>query len=156
MHIWLNEPHVFEWWGNDGTTEDDIEKRYLPMVLGTDFTKGFIIMYESKPIGFIQVYKLNDYPEWEHHLNMKDNVAGIDIFIGEKEFVGKGLGTKIIKKFVDEIVFTSYDVIACIADPSEKNIASVKAFQNAGFSYLKNSHDPETGDKEIVLQLKKH
>ncbi len=154
MYQWLNEAHVHRWWGQDGTSREEIIKQYMPVINGVEPTMGFICSYDGEVIGYVQAYKVNDYPEYVGQLDLKENAAGMDLFIGNKEYVGKGLGTQIIKKFTRDIVFTLYpNVTSCIADPAVENIASVKAFQNAGFTYLKDSYDRQTGEKEVLLIL---
>ncbi|MDQ3076451.1 MAG: acetyltransferase [bacterium] len=155
MFIWLNEAHVHKWWGQDGTSQEEITEQYIQVINGKEPTRGFIISYNEKPIGYIQTYTINDYPEYVEQLDLKD-LAGMDIFIGDKDFTGKGLGAKIIKKFTKDIVFPMFqDVSGCIADPATLNSASIGAFQKAGFEYLKDSYDRETGEKEVVLILKR-
>jgi aminoglycoside 6'-N-acetyltransferase len=153
MHHWLNEEHVKVWWGKEGKSFENINSKYTRYLDGSEKTQGFIIHYDKKPIGYIQTYKIDDHPEYKKQLDIAENAAGLDLFIGEKNFTGKGLGTLVVKKFTDEIIFKIYDVVSCIADPSQRNLASIKAFQKAGFTYLKDGADKETGDKETVVRL---
>ena len=68
---------------------------------------------------------------------MGEGVAGVDLFIGEETLIGQGLGTEIIRRFVEEIVFASPATTGCVAGPDARNAASVRAFEKAGFHIVK-------------------
>jgi aminoglycoside 6'-N-acetyltransferase len=140
MHKWLNTPHVSEWWSLDGNHHpslEDVKRKYLPRTGGDEPVDGYIIYCDNKPIGMIQSCKLDDFPAEKANFGLEDNCADVDIFIGEEEYVHKGLGSAIIRKFVKEIVFVNYDVSCCIIDPDPENKIAVKAYRKAGFKYLK-------------------
>ena len=101
---------------------------------GTEPTHVFIIEYGQHPIGWIQWYLWSDYPEHSHQLGAEPTAAGIDLAIERKNFfIGKGLGSTAILKFIEQVVFTNAKIISCIADPENLNSSSVRAFEKAGF-----------------------
>jgi RimJ/RimL family protein N-acetyltransferase len=67
--------------------------------------------------------------------------AGVDLFIGEPEHVGRGVGAEALRRFVDEVVFGREGARFCIADPHPENRASVRAFEKAGFRSRGESTD---------------
>jgi len=147
MHRWLNTPHVSEWWSLDGNHHpslEEVERKYPPRIRGDEPVDCFLIVYDDKPIGMIQSCKLDDYPAEKAMFGLDTGYAGIDLFIGEEAYVHKGLGSRIIRKFVKEIVFVNYDVSCCIIDPEPKNVIAIKAYSKAGFKHFKtvrNSKD---------------
>ncbi len=60
---------------------------------------------------------------------------GYDIFIGEEEYVGKGLGSHIMEQFLKEYVDPYYD--ACFVDPDPANVSAIRAYEKAGFKKVK-------------------
>ncbi len=153
IHTWLNIDHVRLRWGNKEISLEEVKEKYGAIVNGSEPTLGYIIRYDNMPIGLIQTYKIDSYLEYKKQIGIDENAAGLDLFIGDVNYLGKGLGSKIIRKFADEIIFPTYDVVSCISDPVENNIASVKAFKNAGFTFIKNIIDPDTGEEEVLLRL---
>src|SRR4051812_5765396 len=103
---WLNEPHVHEWYDKDEVnTLEEVTKRYNFKLL-KEPTDGYIVHYKDKPVGYIQKYIPADWKEWQTMTAYGKNVAGIDLFIGNPEFIGKGFGTFMIKAFLIQCVFT--------------------------------------------------
>src|ERR1700722_15494162 len=76
---WLALPHVAPWW-SDEPTVTALEASYGPSVDGTDPTEGFIVELEGRPVGFIQRYRLDDYPPWAQALGIEHG-AGIDYLL---------------------------------------------------------------------------
>ena len=85
-----------------------------------------------------------------------DATAGVDILIGEEELTGQGLGTEILRRFVDEVVFARGETVACIADPALANIASVRAFEKAGFRMVRTFIDLQDGQTRAVVRRDRH
>jgi len=154
-HKWLLAPHVKEWYGQGKQTFEDIKKKYTPRIKNEDPTSCFIMLYDGKPIGQIQMYKISDYPEYEKIIQPIKKAAGIDLFIGERDYQNKGLGSIIIKKFLKDFVFVKLDVDTCVIGPNPQNIAAIKAYQKAGFTYTKTvvNHD---GEEEYLMELQKN
>ena len=67
----------------------------------------------KRPIGYIQSYPLKDHP-WENQdLSNKivQQAAGIDLFIGEEECLGKGLGCEIINYFLEKHIWPFFPIL---------------------------------------------
>ncbi len=142
MHRWLNTPHVSEWWSIDGNHHpplEDVKKHFLPRTGGQEPVDCYIILFDEKLIGMIQSCKLDDYPAEKIEFGLEGSYASIDLFIGEADYVHKGLGSSIIRNFLEEIAFKKYDVDYCFIDPDPKNNIAIKAYRKAGFKYLKTA-----------------
>jgi RimJ/RimL family protein N-acetyltransferase len=59
MHRWVNTPHVREWWGSLPTF-DEVVTNYAPRVLGKEPTRSFVVEAGSRPVGYIQSYRITD------------------------------------------------------------------------------------------------
>jgi RimJ/RimL family protein N-acetyltransferase len=152
VHQWLRRPHVEQWW-REGETYEEVVEHYLPSIEGRDPTRLYLIVLDARPVGFIQTYLVSDYPEWETLVRMGVGVAGVDLFIGEPELTGAGLGTAALAQFVREIVFATPSTNACVADPDVANRASLRAFEKAGFRRVREFVDPEDGRTHALLRL---
>ena len=154
MHHWLYVPHVAEWWGDDQKPNaEDLEAKYFPRISGEQPTDCFVIVEDGRDIGYIQSYVISDHPEYAAVVDVKERAAGIDLFIGEPDRVHQGLGVPILRQFMRDVVFTRYDVESCIIGPSIKNTSAIRAYEKAGFVYLKTIDVPDEDDPEYLLRI---
>lgn len=152
---WFLTDHVIKWYSKKAWTLSEVKAKFLPRVLGTEPTRCFLILLAEKPIGQIQMYKIDDYPKYKKMIQIDENAAGVDIFIGEEDYLHKGLGSIIIKKFLQDFVFLKLDVDTCIIGPDPKNLAAIKAYQKAGFNYFKTILNTEENAEEYLMKIKK-
>jgi RimJ/RimL family protein N-acetyltransferase len=150
LHDWLQRPHVQRWWSEPGSYAATVE-HYLPAIEGTDPTDLYLIVVDGHPVGFIQTYLVADYPEWAAATGCGEGVAGVDLLIGELELTGRGLGTKVLCQFVPDVVFARAGTAACVADPDTENAASLRAFERAGFTRLREFVDPDDQRLHVLV-----
>lgn len=155
IYKWYQADHVKINYSKKDWTLDEVKKKYLPAIYGDIPTFRFIILFEEIPIGQIQMYKISDHPKYQKIIQITEEAAGIDIFIGEKDFLHKGLGSIIIKKFLTDYVFTKLGVSTCIIGPSPDNISAIKAYQKVGFTHLKTIHNIEDNEEEYLMGITK-
>ncbi len=154
LQRWLAEPHVREWW-HDDLDAKKIEAKYGPRVDGTEPTHVYIILQNMNPIGLIQWYLWSDYPDHAGQLGADRTAAGLDLAIGEKESLGKGIGSSVIREFVRKIIFTESLATTVITDPEEQNLRSLRAFEKAGFLPMRKTQLRDESFKRLVVSLKK-
>jgi RimJ/RimL family protein N-acetyltransferase len=153
LHEWIRRPHALRWYGDHGTYED-VVAHYLPAIEGSDPTDHYIVTLDDTAIGMVQTYVVADYPDYAEVVGVTDRqTAGVDILIGEGELTGKGLGTEILRRFVDEIVFARAETTSCAADPDARNVASLRAFEKAGFRVVRKFLDPSDGETHALVRL---
>jgi len=153
MNEWLHRPHVRRWWGSDGETYEQVLEHYLPAIEGSKATELYVVLLDEQAIGFIQTYLLSDYPEDAAVVGAEEDAAGIDLFIADLDLTGQGIGSEMLRRFVSEIVFAEPTTRSCIADPEIVNLASVRAFEKAGFRVVKEFLDPRDGKTHALVRL---
>ena len=141
MHRWLNTPHVAEWWTDEGRQLDETIAKYSPRIDGKEDVRCFVIVLDDAPIGYIQ-----EYPASE-------NSVGIDLFIGEFEFLHRGLGASIIRQFLNDVVFADPAVESCIIDPSVSNRGAIRANEKAGFRFFKIETNPGEAEAHHMMRI---
>ncbi len=130
---WLHRPHVREWWGEPETELDHIRAK----VEGRDTTRPFIIELDRRPIGYIQYWFLADNKSSElveaspWLAELPDNAVGIDLTIGEEEFLSKGIGSRAAGQMVRQLLEEGHATI--LIDPDSENHRAVRAYRKAGF-----------------------
>lgn len=150
---WLQRPHVARWYRDHGTYEQ-VVAHYLPAIEGTDPTDHYMVVLDGAPVGMLQTYVVADYPDYATLVGVSDRAtAGVDILVGEEELTGQGLGTEILRRFVDEIVFARPETTAAVADPDAANLASVRAFEKAGFRGVREFvEEPGDGQAHVLVR----
>lgn len=140
MLKWLTTPHVKEWW-DDG--EDTLEK--VALHYGREKGIGrFILLDEAdgteRKIGYFQYYKTTD------------DVIGIDQFIGETDYLNRGVGTEAIKLFI-KFIADKYQPEKIILDPSPANKRAIKCYEKVGFRHFKTIKN-ENGADAYMMSFK--
>lgn len=141
---WLEAPHVKAWWDQDVTyTLDLVQQKFgkhlhgMPMSSTSNkLTYAYIVYIDENPIGYIQAYNALCFSE-ENGLDavlIPASSAGIDMFIGEQECVGKGFGAKILKSFCNEILSPYFNY--CLVDPDSQNHRAIHTYKKAGFKII--------------------
>ena len=153
LHRWLNTPHVLEWWDNPGPSPEKVEADYLPTMQEGSTTRCYLILHGGVPIGFIQEYLIDDHPEYGRCVQVEAGAAGVDLLIGEAAFVHRGLGAPILRRALDEIVFARPDVTCCIIGPAVTNRVAIRAYEKAGFTYLKTVQVPDEEEPEYLMRI---
>jgi aminoglycoside 6'-N-acetyltransferase len=132
---WLLRPHVREWWRD---SIDESMAEYEQAIDGLDPSEHYLIVVDGRPVGMIETYLVSDHPDWEAIVRVGEGVAGVDLLIGEEELTGRGLGPKVLEAFAEEVVFSNPTTQACVAAVDEANRRSWRAFERAGFRYVRD------------------
>lgn len=151
LHRWLNTPHVLEWWDRPGPTPDQVRAKYLPRTAGPDDdVTPYIIRLGEAAIGYIQLYPVRA-GMWP--LPNTEPGIGIDVFIGDSRYVHRGLGPRILRRFLKDIVFRDQAVDKSFVDPSTRNRVAIRAFEKAGFRRVGTATDPDSGAAVDIMRI---
>lgn len=99
-----------------------------------EWREQLIAELDGEPIGFIQIIdpEQEETKYWEH---APPNLRAIDIWIGEKENLGKGYGTSMMKLALKRC-FAEKNVTAVVIDPLESNVRAHKFYERLGFRFI--------------------
>lgn len=138
--IWFDAPHVAEWfdrqeWINE--IENSIDSTWV---------KYFILKDNNQLVGFAQYYFTDQAPlgQWS---NQPIKTVGIDYFIGEKNYLGKGFSEILIDKLIEKIKKET-DAYKIVADPDKDNKRSISVLEKIGFKI-------ESKSGLFILEIKK-
>ena len=138
---------------------DDIESHSLEDIQGiygyvSSMAYCFITEYKGVPIGECWLQKMNLEHIIEKYPGL--DLRRIDIMIGEKEYWGKGLGTKIIKRLV-KFGFIEEKADMIFYMPGDYNARSIKAAEKAGFILVDKIRDENCtkGEYDYIMAIKK-
>ena len=158
MSRWLSDPDVAAWYGEGETSIEHLTAKYSPGIAGEEPTYGFISQVDAVDVGYIQTYPINGYPEYATQLQIEPGAFGIDIFVGEANYRGRGFGTVILKAFTQRIVFAEMGAIVAVIGPEPGNARAIRSYEKAGFAFLKtvyviDEEDPhDTGEEYLMVK----
>ncbi|MBI4130070.1 GNAT family N-acetyltransferase [Candidatus Roizmanbacteria bacterium] len=156
LQKWMNVDFVTRWYEKRKFVYDDVEKKLGNQVQGTLPVDSYIVYYHSEPVGYIHTYKISHYPGYASCVQVKEDSAGLDMFIGEKDYLHKGLGKDIVQLFLQEVVFKKDGIEHCIVGPEPEHKAAIRVFEKAGFRYLKTVQCTGAKDPEYLMVIDKH
>ena len=156
---WCQQPHISKWWQAPADYDKFLEK-YHPDKMAENFVHPFIIYFDEQPIGYIQYYECDKADDgwWTKQGVQPAGSLGMDVVIGESEYIGKGYGTTIVKKFVEKL-FEETDTKKIIIDPDPENIAAIHCYEKVGFKKVKEVESPTFFDappgKLLLMEMGK-
>lgn len=124
---WDEQPHVKasdpdDWgWGED-------------LLKFPHWREQLIAELNGRPLGFVQII---DPAEEESHYwgEVPKDLRAIDIWIGEKEDLGKGYGTIMMNMAIARC-FANKRVTAILIDPLETNTKAIRFYERIGFQFV--------------------
>jgi len=123
--VWLREPHVSRWWGDPVRALEKIADH-----IGSATVAPYVVTLDDQPIGYFQSYDI--HAEVDHpYRDQPPGSIGIDLSIGDPDFVGKGIGPRIVEAIVDRLFADG--VPRVVIDPDPDNTAAIRAYEKAGF-----------------------
>lgn len=158
FYKWVKTPHVAKWW-QAGTYEDFVEN-YNPKSKNQNYVFPFIIYINEKTIGYIQYYLADKVDDgwWMKYQGQPAGTVGMDIIIGDSNYIGKGFGTMLVKIFIEKI-FKETNASKIIIDPDKENFAAIHCYEKAGFKKVREIDTPAFFDappgKSVLMELKK-
>jgi RimJ/RimL family protein N-acetyltransferase len=131
LHGWLHRPHVAEWW-SEPSTMAELEQDYFSQEFASPTTRAYIASLAGEAIGFIQSYVAlgSGSGWWEQESD--PGVRGIDQFLANGEQLGRGLGSSMVRAFVEQL-FLDPAVTKVQTDPSPANERAIRSYRRAGF-----------------------
>ncbi|MBS0289829.1 MAG: GNAT family N-acetyltransferase [Proteobacteria bacterium] len=162
LHAWFQTSHVKKWYAKGiDFSKKDIEAKYKNRIEGKEAVPSFIAYIGQHPMAFIQYYSLSDFlPEgitnYNHELFNQfppSDIAGIDLFIGDENYLGKGYGAKILNSFLNKIIFPKFKI--AVIDPDIENERAIKVYKSVGFTSFSIEKSEQYNDTIQLMILKK-
>ncbi|MEA2724399.1 MAG: aminoglycoside 6-N-acetyltransferase Ib [Gemmatimonadales bacterium] len=141
LHEWLVRPHVAKWWSPTPSLAE-VEQEFAPQISGESTTRAYFVLGDGVPIGYIQSYVAKDSGEGWWPDEQDPGVRGIDQFLAHAEQLGRGVGTAMVRAFVQRL-FADPAVTRIQTDPSPSNPRAVRCYEKAGFRPLGEIDTPD-------------
>jgi acetyl CoA:N6-hydroxylysine acetyl transferase len=129
IHRWMNDPAVARYWDLSGPVERTA--RHLAEQRTLSHTDGYLARLAGRPIGYWEIYRAAEDRLAAYYPARPDDI-GVHLLIGEPDRRGLGLGSLLLRAFCDAAQARVPGRI--VAEPDERNTASIRAFTAAGFA----------------------
>jgi aminoglycoside 6'-N-acetyltransferase len=141
---WRDGEAVRRWWqiGQEQTLEQ-IRRMYAERIEGRSPTRMWMVEVNGRSIGFVQDYRIGDYPEYAV-LAPDPDALGLDYAIGADEWRGRGLGPAVIWAWMRGARERHPGVTSYVAAPDHRNRASLRILAKAGFTEGTWFDDPQS------------
>ncbi|MGE0009524.1 MAG: GNAT family N-acetyltransferase [Candidatus Babeliales bacterium] len=152
IYEWLHRPFIEPWFIPKSLSWTDFLSIYSAK-LTTEFEWNYLIYSHEEPIGYIRYYDAHREPDGIGNLEPEGSY-GIELFIGESEYLQKGYGTTILSLFMEKIILDQKklgrNVERFIIDPNIHNIPAYRTYSKVGFSKVREFEDPYYGPLLIM------
>lgn len=146
---WLTNERVLNFWEGK-TAVFDLARIEEDFYVEEEGLTRAIIEYKGQAIGYCQMYKLDEEALKEYEYESRNKVVyGLDQFIGEPEYWGKGIGTEFMK-LVLGYIFNIKGANTVVLDPHTDNLRAIRCYEKVGFKIVKTLPKHELHDGEMV------
>jgi aminoglycoside 6'-N-acetyltransferase len=142
---WLADPAVQAWWGNAASAEAEVT---LAMDSATALCR--IIEVDGSPIGYAQAVEIGVWGS-ERPEDVPAGTWDVDLFIASEAHRGQGLAEIALAQLTEE-AFATTMAVACCAVVAVRNEAAVRAYERAGFRWVRIWIDPLFGPSWLMLK----
>lgn len=152
---WRNQAHVRHWWDPDDPPMDVSAARAecRPAITGADPTTMCFIERANVAIGFVQFYDWASYPEEVRQMDVAIPAGawGLDIFIGEKAALGRGVGSTVVAGLGDYLFERGAGALMFGVD--RDNRRAQRAYIKAGMSPTREYVDIDIRDGARITSV---
>jgi aminoglycoside 6'-N-acetyltransferase len=145
LRRWDEDPDVLASDPNDDWHWED------ELVRNPPWREQLIAEADDLPIGFVQI--IDPRTEESHYWgDVPAGLRAIDIWIGEPDYRGQGIGSAVMQLAIARC-FETPDVTAIIIDPLASNTRAIQFYERLGFSAVERRHFGE--DDCLVMRLER-
>lgn len=132
LHDWLNRPHLRQFFQKSPISLEGVAAKYGPRLLGDEKRRCHLAWLDA-PFGYLQCYRVADFPDWGKLIGETRGI-GIDLYIAEPDFIGRGLGKIMLAAYARDVAFPLFpdEATAWIAHETA-NTAAQACSRSVGF-----------------------
>lgn len=141
---WLTTNHVQAWWDSDiKWTLEKIEEKYFPYTQGYKIADNqkklmhaYIIEVNKVPVGYFQFYNAYDFERTPALHNLPQSLGSFDIFIGETDYLNKGIGTQALLLGFS-LFYNTFEYL--LVDVDKNNQSAQRLYEKVGFKVIQTN-----------------
>ena len=149
MATWLNRSHLRPFFQRTPISTEEVVAKYGSYIRRDEPTYASLALLGGAPFGYLQCYRVADWPEFQATIAVDEGVS-VDLFIGEGELIGKGVGRRMLAGYVDRVALPLHPgERTCWIGHELENIGARKCSTAAGFTPVRE-YDEE-GRRYILM-----
>jgi len=153
LHDWLNRPHMRMHYQPEPISLEMVIAKYSARLQPIARVYTHIVLCDDNPIGKMQCYLIQDWAKYASEIGVQHGIS-LDLFIGDANYLGKGIGAKMLGAYIKEIVFPLFPSEDTVYICHEKNnLAALATSLSVGFQILRSVL--EEGKESTLLLLSK-
>ena len=130
---WRAQAHVHAWFAEEGSPDvRSVTEMYGARIDGMTPIRMWVAEVNGRSVGFVQDYPIRDVPGFALLVPDPDAI-GVDYAIGEPEWVGRGLGARIMWAWMLRTRHRFPEARTYFAAPDHRNEGSLRMLDKAGF-----------------------
>ena len=145
LYVWLQKPHVREFWDDGNRSLEQVKRHYFEPE--SDLQR-YLGIFQKTPIAYLQTYEIpksgHASSEWA-----SDQTVGIDFFIGEESFLGRGVGTRFLQAALN-LCQKKYSTV--VVDPELQNARAIHIYRKVGFQDAGYWNSPESNKRYLMMR----
>jgi len=154
---WLEEPAVRHWWNHD-ITPGALEADFGESIDGKEGSEDHLALLDGEPVGLVQYSRFAAFPDYVEEMEqvypVGPTAASIDYLIGRTDMIGRGLGTEMIRAFVDRVWDADPEVTELVVPVNSANERSWRALLRVGFRLVaRGEMDPDSPDHDRMHEI---
>ena len=142
---WLADPEVEAWWGNAASAEAEIN-----LGMSSEAALCRIVESEGVPIGYAHALEIGLWAE-ERPAELASGTWHIGYFLASGQHRGGSLASAVLALLAEEVFATTL-AVACSGVVSIRNEAAARAYERAGFRWLRIWSDRLLGPSWLMLK----
>jgi len=151
MTDWLNRPHLRAFYQREPISSATVAAKYGPRIRHEAPTQSWLAVLGGSPFGYLQCYRVADWADWQATIGV-DHGVSIDLFIGEPDLIGHGIGRRMLSGYVQQVAFPQHpEERLCWIGHELENVAARRCSTGAGFvpvrQYVEN-------DNQCILMVR--
>lgn len=139
---WCGSEEVCRYFEQRILSPEEIRRKYHPRTLEDAAVPVYVIEAEGRPVGIIQYQAIGDESRACCCLS-GENGYEIDLFIGEEDLRGKGIGRAAISLLM-RFLFEQKAADVLVLCPVRENIRAIRCYQACGFQEKGRFSAPDT------------
>lgn len=146
MHQWLQAPHVRAFWDRGDRTLEQVRKRYFE----TTAFERYLILHNKQTVGYVQAEPILANHALAKFRPKDTQVFVLDLFFGEAEYIGKGMGMALLSDFIAYLRERHHQLGAVFFAPLQNNPRAIHLLVKFGAKPIGLFEDKEV----LMLDLK--
>jgi acetyl CoA:N6-hydroxylysine acetyl transferase len=148
IHRWMHDPDVARFWELALPREE--VAGYLRGQLASAHSEPWVGSLGGLPMSYWELYRA-DLDPLAAHYDARPHDAGVHLLLGMPDHRGRGLGSRLLRAVSAWQLERDPRATRVVAEPDVRNLASVRAFERAGF---RRGRDIDLPDKRAALMIR--